>query len=154
ANGATLQIATIALFQARSQLGKVERAETNSARAAEAAKARKLLQDAGEQLQKSEKLFEAQIAKYADPKTDQEKKDKRDLELAKLQAQYERAVSLFEVSRTYPDDGKKENEDARAAAVKAAEAELKQVAGAELPGPLPSQARVWLMRCLYEKGDP
>ncbi|HZT81716.1 MAG TPA: hypothetical protein VFA26_15925 [Gemmataceae bacterium] len=150
ANAATLEVAKVALYQARNQLARIDRAETRAARNAEALKARQLLRDAGAQLKKAEEQFAAQLAKLQEPKTDQEKAEKKRLEQVQLEARYERAVSLFEQCRTYLND----TDDERAKVVKEAKAELARVAAVDAANPLCTQARVWQYRCLLEEGDP
>src|SRR5262249_18845089 len=84
-------------------------------------------------------------------KTDLPPAQHKSLAQAKLKADFEFGVSLFDMAQTYDD--KTEGQE-RAKIIKRAMEVLKKVAAQEDKNPVCSQARAWLGRCYQDIDDP
>src|SRR5207253_8214349 len=104
----------------------------------------------GKSLQEAAALIEAQLAKLDNPQTPQEREGKRDLTQAKLQADYDFGLNLFDQIQTFDDISEVVK---RAEMAKKAQEFLVKVANRDESNPLCWQARAWIGRCWYEVDD-
>jgi hypothetical protein len=153
AGPARLEIAHVAVLQGKTQLARALRARGPAA-AAEAAKARQLLEDADKQLETVVPLLKAQVDNYPNPTTAAQKAEKKELEDAYHQAELDRGLNLFDIGRTYVEQANDEVLKARAKAFDQAADALKKVADGDEKSTHYWLAQAWIGRCLQETGDP
>lgn len=150
ASEAKLDLAGVALEQGKTQLNVGLRQPTPVARASELLKARALLVDAGKQLAPTAKQLEDELKAKEEPKNVTEKAERKRLEQAALQAQYDLALNYFDIGQTYSLDMADANN--RNEAYKQAQALLEKVAGSKDNYPIGWKAYAWLGRCDQETG--
>jgi hypothetical protein len=153
-NQARLDMADVAVRQGQTQLSRTIREEDPAAKAAEAGKARQLLDDAGKQLEAVIPLLEQQVKTYPEPKTAAEKAEKKELEDSVLKARIDVALNLFDQAKTYFDDGKDESTTARTKLSERALERLRKALPEDDTNPLYWVAQAWLGRLLIETGAP
>jgi hypothetical protein len=154
ANQARLDMADVAVRQGQTQLSRVIREEDPAAKAAEAAKARQILDDAGKQLEAVLPLLEQQVKNVPEPKTAAEKAEKKELEDAVLKARIDVALNLFDQAKTYWDDGKDESTVARSKLAEKALEKLRKALPDDDTNPHYWVAEAWLGRLQSETGAP
>jgi hypothetical protein len=153
ANQARFDLASVAVRQGRTQLSRALRDEEPTSRAAEAAKARQLLDDAGKQLQGVVPLLEQQVKTYPDAVTATQKAEKRELEDSLYQARIDVALNLYDQARTYVDD-KQDSLAARGKLIEQADQALRKAMPDDERQPLHWVAEAWLGRLADEAGRP
>lgn len=151
---AQLEIANVAVLQGKAQLGRAEREENAAARSGEMLKARTALEEAGTFLDGAATRIRAQLEKLGDAKTPQEQAARRALDQARLQAEYQKGLNLFDQAMTYANQGDLKVLKVRGDLVKQAQDQLSRVEGVDARNPLCWQAAAWIGRCYHEGGDP
>src|SRR5262245_30360093 len=126
---AKLEITSLAVLQGRTQLRKAMR-PTSGGKQAETLKARAALDDAAKQLEIGVKELDLKLVKYDEAKSEQELKEKKALQEAKLKAELERGTVLLEEAQTYAPNGSTEAGKQRAEIIKQALAVLDKVVAA------------------------
>ena len=154
ANQARLDLAHVTVRQGKTQLSRALREQDPAAKISEAERARKVLVDAGKQLEAVVPLLDRQAADYPEPQTPAQKAEKKDLEDARLQARLDVALNLFDQAQTYVDTEKDEVLKERSKIVGQAVDRLKKGFEADEKNPLYWVVQAWLGRLLDENGDP
>jgi hypothetical protein len=144
-----LDLAQVAVLQAKTQLSKALLAEADS-RVAEGLKARTLFVEAGKQLQQVAALLDEQIKNAKDPKPEEKKK----LEDDRLRAELSVGLNLFDQAQTFLNEGNTGELKARGVKIEEARKVLEKVAGQDATNPICWQAKAWLARCHHELGEP
>ena len=139
---ARLEIAHVAVLQGKSQLSKALAQDSLQARVSEALTARRMLADAGAQLDKAYADLEAQLQKI--PATD--KGRRKQLEADLLQAELTRAINLFDQSQTYLNTASDKELVAQIDANDRAADALQKIVDKD-SGTISWQATAWLARC-------
>jgi hypothetical protein len=151
---AQLELVNVTVLQGKTQLTKALRLKSAAAREAEALKARPLLQEAGQRLAAAAAKVKEQFDNFKDPKTPQEKADKKALEQAWLQAEYERGLNLWDQLLTFIDTGNEKVFKERRGVLDEATKTFEKVSKYSDTIPLCWQAHAWYGRCQVERGDP
>jgi hypothetical protein len=153
---ARLELARVTVLQGKTQLSRALLQEDGAGRQKDALAARDTFQQATKQLKDAADLLDKQLEKYADPKTAQEKADKKALEQARFQAQMDLGLNFIDQAQTYFDTGKVEQGLERAKVINQAQPLLEKVAKeAEASQPAVAfQARAWSAYCDNQNGDP
>jgi hypothetical protein len=155
ASEAKLEITSIAVSQAKSQLQKALRETSRAAKQAEALKARPLLEDAVKQLDVGIKELDLRLVKYDEAKSKKELDEKKALEEAKAKAELDRGVLLLDEASTYLSSDDAEQNKQRAEVVKRARILLtKTEKESDTRSAIHWQAQAWICKCVYEDGDP
>lgn len=155
ASEAKLEITSIAVSQAKSQLQMALRQTGRAAKQAEALKARPLLEDAVKQLDVGIKELDLRLVKYDEAKSKKELDEKKALEDAKAKAELDRGVLLLDEAATYLTSDNADENKQRAEVVKRARVLLdKMVKETDTRSPVHWQAQAWICKCVYEDGDP
>jgi hypothetical protein len=152
---AKVDLARVTALQAKAQLSRALMEEDVAAREKGALDARQTFVQANTQLQAAADQLSKEVAKYADPKTPQEKEAKRVLQQAHYQAQLDIGVNFIDQAETYVNEQNNDVALARAKVINQAQAALTLVAkDAELNNPIGWQARAWAAYCDVQNGDP
>jgi hypothetical protein len=156
ASEAKLEITSIAVLQGKAQLTMALRQQSRDAKFAEAAKARKILEDAAKQLQAAAEELDLRLVKYDDAKTEKEKAEKKALQEAKLRAELEHGITLVNTAQTYLDDAKTETDLKRGAVIKKAREKLEATAleAKAKRSPIYWLAEAWVGRCMHLGAEP
>jgi hypothetical protein len=142
---ARMEIAHVALLQGKTQLGKALSENSTT----EASTARKMLADAGKQMEAAAADIDAQLKKV--PESDQARR--RKLEADHLQAEFNLALNLYDQAQTYLDDGIAANRRRRLDALDKAKDAMEKIAGKD-DNTFGWQAAAWMGRCFNELGSP
>ena len=144
-----LDMAQVAVMQGRTQLSRaLMNPDFAEEMTPEAARARAMLEDAGAQIKEAAKVLDAELAKAND-------KEKKKLEDARLQADLNLALNLFDQAQTYPREAKKgEVLVQRANKVTEAQTAFRKLMSKDDTNPICWVAHAWYGRCFHENGDP
>ena len=145
-----LDIAQVAVMQGRTQLSRsMLNPDSYVVATPESLKARAMLEDAGAQIQGAAKEIDAQLAKAAD------KDLKKKLETARLQADLNVGLNLFDQAQTFPLEANElKLRELRANQIDAAQKVFATVMAKDDANPACWVARAWYGRCYHENGDP
>lgn len=150
AEEAKLEIVHIAVLQGKTQLSKALAQDTRHGQIAEGVLARKMFEDAGSQLDKVAADIKAQLEKVPEADKARRKMLKADL----LQAEWTRAVNIFDRAQTYLNLDSTQETLARDDVLKAAEEALLKIVNDSDNDPIGWQATAWLARCQQLRGNP
>jgi TolA-binding protein len=148
---ANLELARVGVLQGRAQLSRARRAEGREARDAEMRKARGLFEQAAGQLEAAAKQIDTQLAQLAEAQTPEGQAQKEALAHARLQAEFELGLNLYDQAQTYTDE---RDLLRRGLILKKAVATLDKASHREPKNPTCSLARAWLGRCQLENDNP
>jgi tetratricopeptide (TPR) repeat protein len=152
---ARLDITEVAVMQGRTQLSKALAQDTPEGRTTEGAKARLILEDAGNKLKEAHKELKLQLEKLDDPKTPQEKATKARLEEEKLRAELNIGLNLFDQGLSFPrEDAKQAVLIERGKRIEAAKKELAKLGGGNENNSVTWVAKAWQGRCERELDNP
>jgi len=145
-------LARLMRLQGKVQQLLAQQEEAPEAQRAFRLKARAQLEQAAGALEQAAKQLGDQLAKHDGNASTRDKGRKRDLANARLQADLERGLDVFDQVQTY-DDLSEEAAKRTAVAQKAIDI-LKKVAAEDDTDPLCWQAKAWLIRCYQEIDSP
>lgn len=149
---AQLEIVNIAVVQGKTQLSQALRLE-GPARLAAALKAREALVDAGTRLKQMADQLGEKLAALPEPKTPQERADRKALQQAKLRADFDLGLNYLDQAQSYVNEGNTAEAKLRAKVVEQAVAVLQKVSDFDAVSPVCWQAQAWLGRAFHEKGE-
>ncbi|HLW64109.1 MAG TPA: tetratricopeptide repeat protein [Gemmataceae bacterium] len=148
---ASFEIARLIASQGREHLNRARKQEGDVTAQKQALKtARPLFLDAATRLQAAAKAIEAQLAKFANPSTAEEKNAAKDLQQALLQAHLEEGINKFQLAQTFATDVEVQD---RGKAMDEALKVLSKLSGEDVKSPVCWQALAWVGRCYAANED-
>ena len=144
-----LDMAQVSVMQGRTQLSRaLMNPDFAEEMTPDAARARAMLVDAGVQIKEAAKALDAELAKADD-------KEKKKLANARLQADLNVALNLFDQAQTFPREAKMGQVLAeRGTKVTEAQTAFAKVMSKDDTNPICWVAHAWYGRCIHENGDP
>ncbi len=146
-----MDIGRVLVLQGRTQLSRALAEDSVNAQQVEADKARRLISEGIGRLAQVRDKLEKQLNRL-DAKTDDEKRQKRDLEDARQQCQFEEAQAWLDQIRTYVKSTE-EADRARNEAAKKGSDLMARVASGEPKNALAWEAEAWLILFNLNTGD-
>lgn len=156
ASEAKLALAEVSVRLGRNQLAKAQLQDSPDAKVAEGLKARKMLEEAGQQLEASLGALREQLKNFPEPTTPADKARRARLEDDVAKAELAVALNPFDQAQTYFMIGKDETRIGieRAKVVEKSREALQKIAGKDQSKSVSWQAEAWLGRCYQETGEP
>jgi hypothetical protein len=144
-NEVKLDVARVAVLQGRTQLSlALMNSDFDAVMVPEALKARAMLEDAGAQVAQAAKDLDAQITKAGEPQ-------KKALQRARMQAELDIGLNLFDQGQTFPAHAEKlDMRKARNEKIQAAQKVFQKLASQDDQNPVCWVAKAWDGRCAAE----